>query len=128
MSTSNMIVTGGGNVKSCTSIPSHFRIWKHTPQRRKQVRKGKEHYGLGAPISLPKSLGLWSEWLPTPYFADPNTGEKLKGAYPSDISIWLNQLNQFMKTYKSKTLVFRIQAPKSGSWSNSVDYNNWLEL
>lgn len=125
----NMSMSGGGNNKSGPNPPSHFKMWRYTPQRRKQVRRGKEQF---APFSFfsevpqsPDSLGLWTEWLPTPYYPD-DTGAKSGGAYPDDIKSWLNQLNQFMKTYKSKTLVFRIQAPESGNWTNSVDYTAWL--
>jgi hypothetical protein len=128
--TTNMSMSGGGNIKSGPILPTHFKIWKHTPQRRKQVRRGKEQF---APFSFvsevaqsPDSLGLWTEWLPTPYYPDPNTGAKKKGAYPDDIKSWLNQLNQFMKTYKSKTLVFRIQAPETGNWTDNVHYTDWL--
>lgn len=114
----NMSMSGGGNNKSGPNPPSHFKMWRYTPQRRKQVRRGKEQF---SPFSFfsevppsPDSLGLWTEWLPTPKKSP-------------DIKSWLNQLNQFMKTYKSKTLVFRIQAPESGSWTDSIDYTAWLK-
>ena len=126
----NMSMSGGGNNKSGPNPPSHFKMWRYTPQRRKQVRRGKEQF---APFSFfsevsqsPDSLGLWTEWLPTPYYPDPNTGLKIGGAYPDYIKSWLNQLNQFMKTYKSKTLVFRIQTPETGIWTENVDYTAWL--
>ena len=130
MSTSNMSMSGGGNDKASTILPSHFRIWRHTPQRRKQVRKGMEHlafsgYGSSAPLSLPTSLGLWTEWLTTPYTVDAN-GNKVNSATSNDVNKWMEQLNQFMTTYRSKTIVLRIQAPESGNWTDSVSYSEWL--
>ena len=47
--TTNMIMSGGGNNKSTPNTPFHFKIWRHTPQRRKQVRRGKEQF---APFSF----------------------------------------------------------------------------
>jgi len=125
-----MSMSGGGNNKSGPNPPSHFKMWRYTPQRRKQVRRGKEQF---SPFSFfsevpqsPDSLGLWTEWLPTPVYLD-SSGLKIKGAYPDDIKSWLKQLNQFMKTYKSKTLVFRIQTPETGIWTENVDYTAWLK-
>lgn len=130
MSTSNMTMSGGGNIKSSTILPSHFRIWRHTPQRRKQVIKGKEQfassgYGSSAPLSLPNSLGLWTEWLTTPYTVN-NDGTRITSATSDNINKWMDQLNQFMTTYRSKTLVLRIQAPGSGNWTESLSYSDWL--
>lgn len=42
-------MSGGGNNKSGPNPPSHFKIWRYTPQRRKQVRRGKEQF---APFSF----------------------------------------------------------------------------
>lgn len=130
---SNMTMSGGGNDKAGLVLPFHLRTWHYAPRRRKQVRQGKEYhaplfFGIAMPSSF--SLGLWTEWLTTPEVFDPNTGKKIGKATPADVVAWMSQMNQFMKTYNSKTLVLRIQAPgpasDNGEWADTTDYTTWL--
>ena len=67
------------------------------------------------------SLGLWTEWLKTPAVY----GTPKQAATPAQINSWMGQLNQFMTQFNSQTLVFRIQAPESGDWTSSINYNDW---